>query len=102
MLFFAPLQNDALAANCNPAVQIVEAPTADFLDKTSIQSAYDYASANVGSNFTLRLSGEIFTEDLFLDGGTVILDGGYNCTFTTKDSTTGIFGNITISAGSLF
>ena len=87
----------AQAAVCNPAVQIVEAPTADFLDKTSIQSAYDYASSNVGSNFTLRLSGEIFTEDLFLDGGAVTLDGGYDCSFTSKVSRTRSFGTVTIA-----
>ena len=69
----------------------LKTPTADFLDKTSIQSAYDYASSNVGSNFTLRLSGEIFTEDLLLDGGAVTLDGGYDCSFTNKVSTHGSF-----------
>ncbi|HKJ04198.1 MAG TPA: hypothetical protein VJ974_01265, partial [Geopsychrobacteraceae bacterium] len=30
-----------------------------------------------------------------------MLDGGYDCTFSTKDSTTGIFGTVTIAAGSL-
>ena len=53
------------------------------------------------SEFTLLLAGEIFSEDLVLDGGAAVLDGGYDCSFTTKTSTSGIFGTITISSGSL-
>ena len=60
------------------------------------------ASPNLGlSSFTLQLAEGIFTEDLTLDGGAVVIDGGYDCSFTTKDSTSSIFGTITISAGSL-
>lgn len=95
LLFFSSAKNDSLAA-CIPPAKIV----GEAYSPTSIQDAYDYASATLGlTDFTLQLSGEIFTEDLFIDGGSVLLDGGYDCSFTTKTSTTSIFGTITISTG---
>jgi len=96
LLFLA--KGNALAA-CYPPIQIQGHPT---YEPTSIQDAYDYASVDLGqSDFTLLLAGEIFTEDLILDGGTVVLDGGYDCSFTTKTYTSGIFGTVTIATGSL-
>ncbi len=88
-------------AACIPPVKIVgySYPAA------SIQGAYDHASDSVASgglgltDFSLRLSGEVFTENLVLDGGSVELDGGYDCSFTTKTSTSSILGTITISTG---
>ena len=89
---------DSLAAACSPPVKI---PGYAY-NPISIQDAYDYASFDLGlSDFTLLLAGEIFTEDLFLDGGSVIFDGGYDCSFSTKTaSRTSILGTITISTGS--
>ncbi len=96
LLFFPSAKNDSFAA-CIPPAKIV----GDVYSPTSIQDAYDYASTTLAlTAFTLQLSGEIFTEDLFLDGGSVVFDGGYDCSFTTKTATpTGIFGTITISTG---
>jgi len=92
---------------CSPPVQIVvDSIVVESYDSTSvegayIQHAYDYASIDLGlSNFTLLLAGEIFTEDIFLDGGSVVLDGGFDCSFSSKTSFTGILGSITISTGS--
>jgi hypothetical protein len=95
LLVLLPAFNGVSQAACTPAVQIVETGGT----ATTIQGAYDTASSTM-ANFTLRLAGEIFTENLALDGGAVILDGGYDCSFTNKISTTGIFGTVTISAGS--
>jgi len=96
LLFLCSATNESLAA-CIPPVKIV----GDSYSPTSIQDAYDYASTTLGlPNFTLQLAGEIFTEDLFLDGGAVTFDGGYDCTFTSKNSTSSLFGTITISTGS--
>ena len=96
--------NDAVAA-CSPSVQIVNhssyAPSPTSI--TPIQDAYDYASNDLGqSRFTLKLTGEIFNEDLVIDKGAVEFDGGYDCNFTTKGSPSSVFGSITIKAtGSL-
>ena len=87
--------NDSLAA-CSPAVKI---PGYAY-NPTSIQDAYDYASIALGlPNFTLQLAGEIFTENLILDGGAVVFDGGYDCSFATKTSSSRVLGTITISTG---
>ncbi len=95
LLFLSTAKNDSLAA-CIPPAKIV----GDAYSPTSIQDAYDYASQTLGlTDFTLQLSADIFTEDLFFDGGSVVLDGGYDCFFATKTSTTGIFGNVTVSTG---
>ena len=53
-------------------------------------------------SFTLQLAGQIFTEDLVIDDGAVVLDGGWDCSFATKTSPSSVFGTITIkSTGSL-
>ncbi len=97
-LLFIPSTKDEAQAACSPAVKIAEAA----YNPTSIQNAYDYASNTLGlSEFTLLLAGEIFSEDLVLDGGAAVLDGGYDCSFTTKTSASGILGTITIAGGSL-
>lgn len=98
LLLLLLARGDVLAACASP-IQILGHPE---YEQTSIQDAYDYASIDLGlSDFTLLLSGEIFNEDLVLDGGRVVLDGGYDCSFTTKTSTSGILGTVTISTGSL-
>ena len=66
----------------------------------SIQDAYNAASLSF-NQFTLRLAGQTFNEDLILDGGAVILDGGYNCSFDEKATPSSILGSITIAGGSL-
>jgi hypothetical protein len=97
LVFLSPAKDESLAAACSPAVKI---PGYAY-NPTSIQDAYDYASFDLGlSNFTLLLAGEIFDENLILDGGSVVLDGGYDCSFSTKNSSSGILGSITISTGS--
>jgi hypothetical protein len=97
LLFLSSAKDEALAACTNP-VKIV----GSAYNPTSIQNAYDHASNTLGlSSFTLLLAGEIFTENLIFDGGAVVLDGEYDCSFTTKNSTSGILGTLTISTGSL-
>ena len=71
-----------------------------------IQTAYDHASFTLGlSDFTLRLAGQIFDENLILHGGAVEFDGGYACDLLNKadpPSPTSILGTITIrSTGAL-
>ena len=69
---------------------------------TSIQDAYNYASTNLNPpSFTLQLAGGTFTEDLILNGGAVVLDGGYDCSFISKNSASFVNGTITIGSGSL-
>ena len=96
LLLLPCANNDSLAA-CSQPAKIV----GDAYAPTSIQDAYDYASFALGlPNFTLRLAGEMFTESLILDGGAVVFDGGYDCSFTTKTSSSKILGSIVISGGS--
>ena len=98
-LFLSPVTNESQAACSSQPVRI----NGNFYPSvTTIQAAYDYASGTLSlQNFTLQLSGEIFTENLDLNGGNVTFDGGYDdCTFTTKTSTTGMFGTVTIGSGS--
>ena len=69
----------------------------------SVQDAYNYASSTLGlSDFTLRIAGEIVTEDLVLNGGNVTIDGGYDCAFATKGTPTGLFGSLTVGTGSSY
>ena len=97
LIFPLSAKYEAQAA-CSPAVQIV----GYAYNPTSIQNAYDHASNTLGlSEFTLKLAGDIYTENLILHGGTAVLDGGYDCSFTTKTSTSGILGTVNISNGSL-
>ncbi|MFC1843659.1 CxxxxCH/CxxCH domain-containing protein [Thermodesulfobacteriota bacterium] len=96
MMFLASANDESLAA-CQDRVMIAE----DSLVFNTIQEAYDDASSR-SANFTLLLVGEVFTEDLFLDSlAAVQLDGGYDCSFTTKISSSGILGTIIITSGSL-
>ena len=102
LLFLSFTKNDSQAAcGTDPSVNIKDhayTPT----DPTSIQEAYDYASADLGmTSFTLQLAEGIFTGDLILNGWAVVIDGGYDCTFSTQNSTSSIFGKVTISTGSL-
>jgi protein-arginine kinase activator protein McsA len=96
LLFLSFSKDEALATCDPPSVKILE----DGSIFTSIQSAYVYASDR-WPDFTLLLTGGIFTEDLILNGGSVVFDGGYDCSFSTKNLTTGIFGTVTITSGSL-
>ena len=52
----------------------------DTYTSSSIQDAYNHASnvLNLQPNFKLLLAGDIFTENVLFDAGTVILDGGYD------------------------
>src|SRR5210317_362029 len=84
LLFLSCFKDEALAA-CSPSVKLDGYPDTF----TSIQTAYDYASSPAGHNlssFKLLLAGGLFSEDLVLNGGNVVLDGGYNCAFLTRDS----------------
>jgi len=91
------VKSESLAA-CSPSVKI----EGNAYTPTSIQDAYDYASNTLGlSEFTLRIAGGLFSEDLVLNGGAVVLDGGYNCSFTTRDAVSNVYGSITIGTGSL-
>ncbi|HKJ04630.1 MAG TPA: putative metal-binding motif-containing protein [Geopsychrobacteraceae bacterium] len=91
---------DESQAACTPAVKIAD--QIYTYTPASIQDAYNYASNDLGlSSFTLLLAGEIFTEDLILNGGAVVLDGGYDCSFATKTSPSSFLGTITISTGAL-
>ena len=76
----------------NPARVVAEV----ISDHATIQEAYDHASSN-WTDFTLLLTDETIEEDLIIDGGNVILDGGYDCTFSAKTSVTNFLGSVTIS-----
>ena len=94
------LAKSASFAACSPSVKLAGYPDTF----TSIQAAYDYASSPAGRNlssFKLMLAGGLFSEDLVLNGGAVVLDGGYDCSFVSKDSASNVYGTITISSGSL-
>ena len=102
LMFLLSANNNSHAETCSPPVKIAD-QTYTYTP-TSIQDAYDYASTTLGlTQFTLLLSGELFYENLILNKGAVMLDGGYDCSFTNKVSTrTGIWGTITVtSTGSL-
>ena len=102
MLSLTIAKGDVLAeCPSGPSVKIV-GDTTSYIP-TSIQDAYTYASTLSGldSPFTLQLAEGIFTENLTLDGGAVIIDGGYNCAFDAQVSTSSVFGSITIADGSL-
>ena len=100
MLFLSFAKDESLAACTSEPVSVKVA--GHSYTSTSIQDAYNYASNTLGwSSFTLLLAGEIFTENLLLNGGTVILDGGYDSSFTSKTSPSSVLGTITISTGSL-
>ena len=102
LMFLLSANNNSHAETCSPPVKI--AGQTYTYTPTSIQDAYDYASTTLGlTQFTLLLSGEVFYENLILNKGAVMLDGGYDCSFTNKASTkTGIWGTVTVtSTGSL-
>ena len=98
LLFLSFAKDQALAACPSDTVKI-----GGYSDTfTSIQDAYNYASTNLNPPiFTLQLAGGIFTEDLTLNGGAVVLDGGYDCSFISKNSASFVNGTITIGSGSL-
>ena len=96
-LLFPFFAIDDVQAACTPSVQIVGhssyAPSPTSIKP--IQDAYDYASNDLGlPSFILKLTGEIFNEDLVIDKGAVEFDGGYDCNFTTKGSPSSVFGTI--------
>ena len=98
LLFLSFATDESLAACPSDTVKI----GGYSYTSTSIQDAYNYASSDLGlSSFTLQLAGGLFTEDLILNGGAAVLDGGYDCSFVTKDSESSINGTITIASGSL-
>ena len=98
LLFLSCAKDQALAACPSDTVKIGGHPNTF----TSIQDAYNYASTNLDPPiFTLQLAGGIFTEDLTLNGGAVVLDGGYDCSFISKNSASFVNGTITIGSGSL-
>ena len=102
LMFLLSANNNSHAETCSPPVKIAD-QTYTYTP-TSIQDAYDYASTTLGlTQFTLLLSGEVFYENLILNKGAVMLDGGYDCSFTNKAPTkTGIWGTVTVtSTGSL-
>src|SRR5210317_483940 len=80
LMFLFLANNNSHAETCSPPVKI--AGQTYTYTPTSIQDAYDYASTTLGlTQFTLLLSGEVFSENLTLDKGAVMLDGGYDCSF---------------------
>ena len=92
LLFLSSVRDYSQAA-CPVPVRIA----GEVYDFFSIQSAYDYASIDLGlTNFTLLVVGETFEEGIIIDNGAVLIDGGYDCTFSTKNLATGILGSITI------
>ena len=106
LLFLPLLKSQSMAAVCSSSSGQVKIDVHGN-EFSTIQEAYNYASApapppnGLGlSNFKLLLSGN-FEEDLHLNGGAVILDGGYDSFFSSKTSPTTLNGTITISTGSL-
>ena len=99
LFLFSFAQSESIAA-CSPSVKLDGHPDTF----TSIQAAYDYASTVPElqtTGFKLLLAGGLFSEDLVLNGGNVVLDGGYDCSFITKDSASFVYGTLTIGTGSL-
>ena len=98
LLLFITVPKTSLAICPSPAMV-----AGDSYVPTSIQDAYDYACTTYGqTDLTLLLAGETLSEDLFIDQGAVILDGGYDCTFTSKTTTpTAIYGTVTVSDGAV-
>ena len=98
LFLFSFAQSESLAA-CSPSVKI----EGDSYTSTSIQAAYDYASTTLGQTRILPcgLQAACSMKILVLNGGDVVLDGGYDCSFITKDSTSYVYGTITIGSGSL-
>jgi len=96
---FTPKKNSVAA--CIPPAQI--AGQSYTYVPTSVQDAYDFASSPTGldlTEFTLLLPAEIIYEDLILDGGSVVFDGGFECDYLTRTSNpTGIFGTLTVTTG---
>ena len=65
---------------------------------SSLQDAYDSA----GDGETILSQTVIFTEDLLIDlNKSVVLEGGYDCSYTTIIGKTTLNGNMTISDGTL-
>jgi hypothetical protein len=63
-----------------------------------LQDAYDYAV----SDDILLIQATVFTEDLFIDlNKLVLLEGGYDCSYSNNTGVTTINGNVTISNGTL-
>ncbi len=103
LLFLSSVKDESLAAcGSDPNADSVKVAGYAYTS-TSIQDAYNYASTTLNlPSFTLQLAGQIFTEDLVIDDGAVVLDGGWDCSFATKTSPSSVFGTITIkSTGSL-
>ena len=91
-IFFSLLcfsANHGYSQTCPNPARVFE----DSSNHPTIQEAYDHADLN-WSEFTLRLAADTIEEDLIIDGGSVLLDGGYECTFFSKVSVTNILGSI--------
>jgi hypothetical protein len=72
----------------------------------SIMEAYDFATFNLGLNdFTLMLRDGIFYEFpenlIFNTGASVLLDGGYDCSFLDNSMITRISGSLTVTGGTV-
>ena len=92
LIFFLAATN-SYSQTCQFPVRLAE----DGSEHNTVLAAYNYATnEQTLTDFTLRVSAETLTEDLILDSGSVLLDGGYDCSFTSKFSFTEILGSITI------
>ena len=105
-LLFSSFAADEVWAACTdplptPEADLVQIP--DGTTYTSIQLAYNAASAIETGPFTLKFVSGVYIEDLVIDQGAVTFDGGYACNFVDKTGTpSSILGTITISGnGSL-
>jgi len=69
----------------------------------TVMDAYNYADLVFLTDITLKLvGGTLFEEDLYFDKNiSVLLDGGYDCSFQNKYMSTGMPGSLRIGAGSV-
>lgn len=90
--------DDTVTANfqvCYQPIRIARTPTVNYL---TLQSAYD--SAEDGDTIETRMN--VFTDDLNANRNiSVILEGGYNCNYTSVTGTTRFNGTMTISNGTV-
>ena len=100
--FTSVTADDTITASFYECIKIMLDWDGGYLFDT-VTDAYNYADSQFLTDITLKLvGGTLFQEDLYFTKDiSVLLDGGYDCSFQNKYTSTGMPGSLRIAAGSV-